>query len=93
MHTLRMSSGIRACCRLVMRAARPRSRRHNGRFRRLSTILPGSFCIFREMPGVTPVASIGTWSLWRIGGYDLVCGCGQRLTFARVLPLPTDRTF
>jgi len=59
MPTPRMSSGIRACCRLVMRAARHRSRRHNGRFRRLSTILPGSFCIFREMPSVTPVASIG----------------------------------
>jgi hypothetical protein len=56
MPTPRMSSGIRACCRLVMRAARHRSRCLSGQFWRSSTILPGSFCIFREMPSVTPGA-------------------------------------
>ena len=44
------------------------------------------------MPGVAPLAPI-CFKLRRIGGCDLVCGCGQSFTFTCILPLPAHRTF
>ena len=62
-------------------------------FSPLSTILSGSPCIFREVPSVTPGASIGAKLLWRIGGRDLVRSRRESFTLGCVLPLSADGAF
>jgi hypothetical protein len=56
-------------------------------------ILPGLSCIFREVPSVTPGASIGAKLLWRVGGRDLVCSRRESFTLGCVLPLSADGAF
>src|SRR4029077_2599181 len=60
---------------------------------RLSMILPGLSCIFREVPSVTPGASIGAKLLWRVGGRDLVCSRRESFTLGCVLSLSADGAF
>ena len=49
--------------------------------------------IFCDVPGVTPRATIGAKTFWRIGGGDLVGGCGQRFAFGGVLAFAGYRAF
>jgi hypothetical protein len=49
--------------------------------------------IFCDMPDVTPRASIGAKIFWRIGGGDLVSGCGQCFAFGGVLAFAGYRAF
>jgi hypothetical protein len=49
--------------------------------------------IFCDVPAVTPRATIGAKTFWRIGGCDLVGGCGQRFAFSGVLAFAGYRAF
>jgi hypothetical protein len=49
--------------------------------------------IFCDVPGVTPRATIGAKVFWRIGGGDLVSGCGQGFGFGGVLAFAGYRAF
>jgi hypothetical protein len=49
--------------------------------------------IFCDMPGVAPRATIGAKIFWRIGGGDLVSGCGQSFAFGGVLAFAGYRAF
>jgi hypothetical protein len=49
--------------------------------------------IFCDMPSVTPRATIGAKIFWRIGGGDLVSGCGQCFAFGGVLAFAGYRAF
>lgn len=49
--------------------------------------------IFRDVPGVTPRATIDAKILWRIGRGDLVSGGGQCFAFSGVLAFAGDRAF
>jgi hypothetical protein len=60
---------------------------------RLSTILPGLSGIFRQVPSITPRATIGAKFLWRVGSCDLVCGRRESFTLGCVLPFSAHRTF
>src|ERR1700730_15768876 len=57
---------------------------------RLSATLSGFACVFRQMPGVAPLANI-SFKLRRVGDGDLMCRCGERFAFGCVLPFPADR--
>jgi hypothetical protein len=56
-------------------------------------MLVGFLCFFREVPGVAPVAVIGTEFHGCIGGGDLVLGGGEGGAFGGVFALAADRTF
>ena len=49
--------------------------------------------ILGDVPGVTPGATIGAKVFWRIGGCDLVSGCGQGFAFGGVFAFAGDRAF
>jgi hypothetical protein len=55
--------------------------------------LAGVFCLFREMPGVAPVAAVGSEFHGGAGGGDLVPGSGEGGAFGGVFALAADRTF
>jgi len=50
------------------------------------------FCFFRQVPGFAPVAAVGSKFHWRVGGGDLVLGCGQSGAFRGVFAFAADRT-
>jgi hypothetical protein len=70
----------------------PRSARQKRRRDRLAAVFPSLARIFREVPGVTPRAQVGTKVLRRMGGCDLVGGDRQSFAFGSVLPLAADGT-
>jgi len=58
----------------------------------LPTILAAFLHFFRKVPGFAPVASVRPKFHWRIGGGDLVLGCGEGGAFGGVLALAAYRT-
>jgi len=56
-------------------------------------MLSGFSRLFREVPGVAPVAVVGAEFHGCVGGGDLVFGCGEGGTFGGVFAFAGDRTF
>src|SRR6266481_889384 len=56
-------------------------------------VLAGFFSFFRQVPGFAPVAAVGVKFQGRVGGGDLVLGCGQSGALRGVFAFAADRTF
>jgi hypothetical protein len=56
-----------------------------------ASVLVDICSLFREVPGVTPVAAVGAKFHRRIGSGDLVLGCGEGGAFGGVFALAANR--